>query len=362
MILLILLLSVLSTIILLISSLAYASGNYLLCDMASWAGWGGVIIVLFIILGTIIIKSLVNIAPLIFRYLPFLSDLLEGSRAKSDRRRVLKYTINICLIAVSSYLAVHVLFEALRIPQVKEVNIEIENLPSDLEGIRIVQITDLHISPAIRRNYVQKLVERVNDISPDIIALTGDIFDDLYDQISEDVAPLAGLNARLGIFFVTGNHEYFHRVDNWLIEIEKLGLTVLLNEHKLIKQGRGLILVGGVADYSAPSRNSHASDPFKAIGEFSEADVKILLAHQPLSVYEAAQAGFDLQLSGHTHGGIISLARWLKGLEQPFQSGLYTYKSMKIYVSNGAGYYFLPVRFGSPSEISLLKLTGIKSA
>ena len=90
--------------------------------------------------------------------------------------------------------------------------------------------------------------------------------------------------------------------------------------------------------------------------------VKVLLAHQPRSADAAEEAGFDLQLSGHTHGGIISLGRWLKSLEQPFQSGLYTYKSMKIYVSNGAGYYFLPVRFGSPSEISLLTLTGIKSA
>lgn len=362
MILFISLLTVLSTITMLISSLAYASGNYLLCDWTSWTGWGGIIIVLFIILGTIIIKPLGAIAPIIFRELPFFSDLLDGNHSENNRRRVLKYTINICLIAVSSYLAVQVLFEALRIPPVKEVNVEIEHLPSDLEGFRIVQITDLHISPTIRRNYVQDLVERVNDIAPDIIALTGDIVDDVYDQISKDVAPLAGLNAKLGKFFVTGNHEYFHGVDKWLLEIEKLGFTVLLNENNIIKHGRGLILVGGVADYSAPSRNSHASDPFKALGEHPKADVKILLAHQPLSVYEAAKAGFDLQLSGHTHGGIVSLGRWLKSFEQPFQSGLYTYKKMKIYVSNGAGYYFLPVRIGAPSEISLLKLIGIKRA
>ena len=361
MILFISVLSIFSTVIMLISSLAYAAGNYMLCDWASWTGWGGILIVLFLILGTLILKPLGGIVPIIFRNLPILSDLSEGNHSKNERRRVFEYTVNICLIAVSSYLAVHVLSDSLRIPQVKEVNIEIENLPSDLEGLRIVQITDLHISPAIRRNYVQGLVERVNEIEPHIIALTGDIVDDVYDQIRDDVAPLAGLNARLGKFFVTGNHEYFHGVDKWLMEIEKLGFTVLLNEHNLIKHGRGQILVGGVADYSAPSRNSHASDPFKAFGISSEADVKILLAHQPRSVYEAAQAGFDLQLSGHTHGGIISLGRWLKSFEQPFQSGLYTYKKMKIYVSNGAGYYFLPVRIGAPSEISLLKLTGIKS-
>ena len=361
MILLISIVSILGTIFMLISSLAYASGNYLLCDGASWTGWVWIMTAFFIILGKITMKALNVIAPTIVRNYPFLNDLSkteDGNRSKQKRHRVFQYTINICLIAVSSYLAVHVLFAALKIPQVKEVKIEIENLPSDLEGLRIVQITDLHISPTIRRNYVQTLVERVNDLAPDIIALTGDIVDDVYDQISDDVAPLADLQASLGKFFVTGNHEYFHRVDKWLLEIERLGFTVLLNEHNLITQGRGLILVGGVADYSAPSRHSHESNPFKAIGESTKADVKILLAHQPRSVYEAARAGFDLQLSGHTHGGIISLGRWLKCLEQPFQSGLYTYKNIKIYVSNGAGYYLLPVRIGAPSEISFLKLTG----
>jgi uncharacterized protein len=115
--------------------------------------------------------------------------------------------------------------------------------------------------------------------------------------------------------------------------------------------------VGGVADYSAPSWGSHASSPTKAMGGGSTADVKILLAHQPRSIYEAARAGFDLQLSGHTHGGgQFGPYRWLKSLAQPYQSGLYRYKKTQIYVSNGAGFWGMPVRIGAPSEISLLTL------
>ena len=169
----------------------------------------------------------------------------------------------------------------------------------------------------------------------------------LTPQISFNIDPLAGLTARLGKFFVTGNHEYsglVNGVDEWIQKMENLGFTVLLNNHRLIQQGRGQILIGGVADYSAPSLSSHTSSPAQALGDTSNADVKILLAHQPLSVYKAAQAGFDLQLSGHTHGGLVPLVRWLKSFKQPFQSGLNKYKNTQLYVSNGTCYWGMPIR------------------
>ena len=141
--------------------------------------------------------------------------------------------------------------------------------------------------------------------------------------------------------------------------MERMGFTTLLNEHRLIEKGRGLILVGGVADYSAPLQNSHDSSPAAAINGAPPADVKILLAHQPKSVFEAAEAGFDLQLSGHTHGGQITLFSWPRCLGQPFLTGLHRHKNTQIYVSNGAGYWGPPLRIGAPSEISLLKLTRV---
>lgn len=317
-------------------------------------------IVIFVIFGKTIIKALEAITSVIQKNLSFFNKQSEAGSEEGlnhGRRRFLQYSMDIGLIVASSSLAVHGLSEALSLPQVKEVDIEIKNLPPDLEGLSIVQITDLHISSAIRRNWVQSLVERINILAPDIIAFTGDIADNTYAEISYDAAPLAGLTARLGKFFVTGNHEYMHGVEEWIQEMGNMGFTVLLNNHRLIPQGRSLILIGGVNDYSAPSRSSHVSSPVEAMGDGSKADVKILLAHQPRSVYKAAQAGFDLQLSGHTHGGQFVLGSWRRSLGQPFQSGLYKYKDTQIYVSNGAGYVGPPVRFGAPSEISLLKLT-----
>ena len=222
----------LSSIFLLISSLAYAFGNYPLCDWTSWVGWGGVMTTIFIILGASLFKALEAIAPVFWGNFSFYSSHWKSDSEgwlKINSRRWVQYAINICLISASLLLAVHVLFEALRLPLVKEVEIEIKNLPSDLEGLRIVQVTDLHISPAIRRNFVQRLVGRVNGLMPDIIALTGDIVDDVHAEISKDVAPLAGLHARLGKFFVTGNHEYLHGADEWISEMEQMGISALLN-------------------------------------------------------------------------------------------------------------------------------------
>ena len=354
------LITILSTIVLFCSCLAYAFGNYLLYDWTNWAGWCGIMIVIFVIIGTTIIKTLEAFASVILKKFSFFNKRSEADAKEwlnHERRQFLQYSMNIGLIVASSSLAVHGLSNGLSLPEVKEIDIEIENLPSDLEGLSIVQITDLHISSAIRRNWVQNLVERVNVLDPDIIAFTGDIADNVYAEISYDAAPLAGLTARLGKFFVTGNHEYMHGVEEWIQEMENMDFTVLLNSHRLIPHGCSLILIGGVADYSAPSHSSHASSPVEAMGDGFKADVKILLAHQPLSVYEAARAGFDLQLSGHTHGGQFGLGSWLRSFVQPFQSGLYKYKNTQLYVSNGAGYVGPPVRLGAPSEISLLKLT-----
>ena len=353
------LVAILSIVLLFSSCLAFAFGNYVWCDWADRAGWCGATTVVFIIICISITKTLEAVVPVILDKVSLWNQPPKtgsGEGLDIGRRRFLRCSLDMGLIAISGSLAVHGVSEGLSLPRVKEVDINIDNLPPDLEGLRIVQITDLHISSAIRRNYVENLVAQVNLLAPDIIAFTGDIADEAYTQIRCDAAPLAGLTARLGKFFVTGNHEYMHGVDEWMREMENMGFTVLMNDHRLIAPGRGRLLVGGVADYSAPSRSSHASSPAEAIGDGSTADVKILLAHQPKSVYEAARAGFDLQLSGHTHGGQLGPGRWLRSLGQPFQSGLYRYENTQIYVSNGAGYWGLPVRIGAPSEISRLRL------
>ena len=348
---------------LLTSCIAYHIGFPLIGDWLSWLGWGALALFIFAILGLPCKKPLEKFFLALLKIFPSLTkqpESIKEERVDSERRSFLQYSLNIGILAASGSLAASVTAEGLGFPRVKRVEIRIENLPPDLEGFSIVQLSDLHIFFAVHHDWVQSLVERVNTLTPDIIALTGDIVDAPYSQLSHNVAPLSGLTARLGKFFVTGNHEYMAEaggVDEWILELENLGLTHLLNEHRIISQGRGILLIGGVADYSAPYRSHHDSNPAQALGDAS-ADVKILLAHQPPSVYEAAAAGFDLQLSGHTHGGMLTPYRWLASMGQPFQAGLYQYKDTQLYVNSGTGYWGVPLRYGTPREISLIKLAG----
>jgi predicted MPP superfamily phosphohydrolase len=281
------------------------------------------------------------------------SKSTTGAILNSGQKKLFRYFIDIGIIVISIFITVFGLSEGLETPQVKEVEIKIIGLHPDLERFCIAQISDLHIFPDIQRNLVQQIVDRVNDLSPDVIALTGDIAEGDYSQIQRDVDTLAKLRAKCGVFFVTGNHEYIAGAGSWIKVMKNLGFTVLQNEHRLITHGHGVLLLGGVNDHS-----SHDSSPAKAMGSNTKADVKILLAHQPASIYEAARVGFDLQLSGHTHGGLLSPVRWVASLGAPFQSGLYKYENTQIYVSNGTGNWGIPFRIGAPLEISLLKLTG----
>jgi len=336
----------------------YEFGYVLLGDWSGWVGWGAVTFFIFTMIGISTKKVLREIGLVILKKFSIFnkySKITTRGRLDDGRRRFLQYFINIAIIATSGSLAVILVAESFSFPQVKKVEIEIENLHPDLEGLSIVQLSDLHITKAIHPNWVQKIVEQVNNLTPDIIAFTGDIVDAPPSDISYIVAPFAGLTARYGKYFVTGNHEYFghvHFLDEWIQKIENMGFTVLLNNHRLIPRGCSLILIGGVEDFS-----SYASDPAQALGDGSNADVKILLAHQPRSVYEASQAGYNIQLSGHTHGGMFPLGRWLGSLGQPFQSGLYKYKNTQLYVSNGTGYGETRLRYGTPSEISHIELT-----
>ncbi|MFT3736800.1 MAG: hypothetical protein QM776_17615 [Rhodocyclaceae bacterium] len=181
--------------------------------------------------------------------------------------------------------------------------------------------------------------------------------DGRVSDLREHVSPLATLQARHGSYFVTGNHEYYSGAHEWIAELRRLGLRVLLNEHvQLDHDGAGIVLAG-VTDYSAGAFDpAHRSDARAAIAG-APADVpRILLAHQPRSANAAAAAGFDLQLSGHTHGGQFWPWNLFVPLQQPFTAGLHRLQDLWIYVSRGTGYWGPPKRFGAPSEITCLRL------
>jgi predicted MPP superfamily phosphohydrolase len=274
-----------------------------------------------------------------------------------ERRRFLLQGVNVGLSAAAATLTGYGIAEARQVPDVKEVDIPLPGFPADLDGFRIVQITDIHVSPTIKRPFVAAVVERVNGLDADIVALTGDLVDGSVQRLSGDVEPLARLRARYGRYFVTGNHEYYSGVHRWTRKVASLGFVVLNNEHRLLSLAEGRILLAGVTDYRAGARvPGHRSDPKKALAGAPPADVKILLAHQPKSAFGAAKAGFDLQLSGHTHGGQFFPWNLVVPLVQPFVAGLHGLEAMKIYVSRGTGYWGPPLRLGSPSEITLIRL------
>ncbi|CAJ0693615.1 metallophosphoesterase [Ralstonia holmesii] len=247
---------------------------------------------------------------------------------------------------------------ARRIPRVARVTVPIADLPAPLHGFTIAQITDLHVGPTIKRAYVAGVVDRLNALQPDVIAVTGDLVDGEVDVLRPHIAPLAGMSARHGVFAVTGNHEYYSGVGPWVSEFERLGMRVLMNEHTVLEHDGAPLVIAGVTDFSAGKFDAaHASDPTRALaGSPSGVTPTILLAHQPRSAPAAAEAGFDLQLSGHTHGGQFWPWSLFVPLQQPFTAGLHKLGRLWIYTSRGTGYWGPPKRFGAPSEITLIRL------
>ena len=247
---------------------------------------------------------------------------------------------------------------ARRVADVRRVDVPIEALPDALHGFTIAQITDIHVGPTIRRDHVEAIVDAVNALDADLVAVTGDLVDGSVRQLAAHVAPLARLASRHGSYFVTGNHEYYSGVHAWVGELRRLGLCVLLNEHVVIEHEGDRIVVAGVTDLSAHHFDpAHRSDPHSALaGAPADAPLRLLLAHQPRSAFAAAEAGYQLQLSGHTHGGQFLPWNFFVRLQQPFTAGLRRLGALWVYTSRGTGYWGPPKRLGAPSEITCLRL------
>ena len=249
-------------------------------------------------------------------------------------------------------------WNARRTAQVVRVDVPITNLPAALHGFTVAQITDIHVGPTIKTRYLQAIVRRVNTLDADMVAITGDLVDGSVADLGAHVAPLSTLTSRHGSYFVTGNHEYYSGAHAWITELRRLGVQVLMNEHVVLQQGGASLVLAGVADFHADRFDkNHRSDPHAALaGAPLDAGVRVLLAHQPRSAFEAAKAGFDVQLSGHTHGGQFWPWNLFVPMQQPFTAGLRRLQDLWVYTSRGTGYWGPPKRFGAPSEITLLRL------
>lgn len=241
---------------------------------------------------------------------------------------------------------------------VEHQRVPLDKLDPRLDGFRIVQLSDVHVGPTIGRRFVRKVVDKVNALDADVVVITGDLVDGDVDELAKHVAPLAELKARHGVFFITGNHEYYSGAASWVAHLRSLGLKVLRNEHVSIEREGAGIALAGVDDWSSSHFGAgKGHDVAAALAGRPAHWPVVLLAHQPKSIEEAAAQGVDLQLSGHTHGGQMSPFHWLVRLDQPYLKGLHRHRDTWIYVSRGTGYWGPPMRVGAPAEISLIELS-----
>jgi predicted MPP superfamily phosphohydrolase len=243
-------------------------------------------------------------------------------------------------------------------PVVRRVPITLARLDPALDGLRIVTFSDAHLSATYGGRRFERLVEIVNRERPDVVAIVGDLVDGSVADLREDVAPLADLVSEQGVFFVTGNHEYFVDTRAWLRHLPTLGVDVLHNERVPIRRGTASFDLAGIDDRTAERFGipGQGADLGAALDGRDAATPVVLLAHQPVMVEQARAAGVDLQLSGHSHGGQLWPFDYAIRLDQPAVEGLSRHGDTQLYVTSGAGYWGPPMRVGARPEVTVVEL------
>lgn len=266
----------------------------------------------------------------------------------------LRYAIGGVALCLSAY----GVSQAIRLPQLKDIEVSITGLPSEFDGYRIVQLTDLHISRLFPASWTEGAVARTNALDADLIVITGDFIDGSVEARHEDVAPLATLQARDGVYAIPGNHEYFFEYLEWMRHLATMNMTMLPNAHVVLERGEGRIVLAGVTDLSAEETGSPAPDLSKALAGAPADTPIILLDHQPMMARQSAASGIALQLSGHTHGGMVrGLDMLVARANNGFVSGRYQVDDTTLYVNNGTALWpGFALRIGVPSELTRITL------
>ena len=274
-----------------------------------------------------------------------------------DRRQFLLMSMNLGIVGVTGLLGGIGLFQARRKASIVRQDITLKNLPRSLHGLRIVQVSDLHVGPTIKADYAQTVVDQVNALNPDLIFFTGDMVDGSVDRLSNDVEPLRKLKAKYGTFFVTGNHEYYSGVEQWIEKVADLGMIHLKNEHRILNIAGASIAIAGVTDLMAHTvLKSHLTDPKQAMQGLPIDMPTIMLAHQPGTAELTDGLAIDLMVCGHTHGGQYMPFNLAVAKAHKYAAGYYQHGDMQVYVNRGTGYWGPPLRLGIPSEITLFEL------
>ncbi|MFI0965362.1 metallophosphoesterase [Streptomyces sp. NPDC021080] len=274
-----------------------------------------------------------------------------GALRAPSRRLFVSRVVGGAAAAVAVGTVGHGTYGVLRGPGVKRVTVPLAKLPRSAHGFRIAVVSDIHLGPVLGRGFAQKVVDTINSTQPDLIAVVGDLVDGSVKNLGPAAAPLAGLRARHGSYFVTGNHEYFSGAEQWIREVRELGIHPLENARTELA---GFDLAG-VNDLQGESEGQ-GPDFGKALGDRDRTRACVLLAHQPVQIHEAVRHGVDLQLSGHTHGGQLWPGNFVAAAANPTVAGLERYGDTQLYVSRGAGAWGPPTRVGAPSDITVVEL------
>jgi predicted MPP superfamily phosphohydrolase len=321
--------------------------RYVLFPVYVWMGL--MLMFFFLLLSLELVRGLTWILARVGRY----QDLLADPARRLFLSRVLAGTATGTVFAAAAVGIARGLGKLV----VKPVEVTLPKLPRELDGFRIAQLTDLHLGPMRSRDWLAEVVRKTNAARPDLVAITGDLVDGTVEQLADTVEPLRALKAPHGVFFTTGNHEYFTDLHGWLAHLPKLGLRVLRNERVPVERSGARFDLAGVDDEEgrrfAPG---HGADVARAMKGRDADRAVVLLAHQPRTVEDAARHGVELMLSGHTHGGQIWPWRYLVRLQQPYVSGLHDHEGTQIYVSEGTGFWGPPIRLGTTAEITMVIL------
>ncbi len=284
--------------------------------------------------------------------------LRDAPPVDEQRRQFLLQVSTAGITATTAALATAGLRGGQQAPSVEHVKLPVTNLHADLVGLRIVQVSDLHVGATSKGEVMKEVAAQVNALKPDLIAVTGDLVDGPVDVLAPHVEPLLAMKAPLGVHFCTGNHEYYAGWKAWCDWLEDGGWHVLINRHEARQKGGANLLIAGIPDNRAYRfEASHRCDVDAACAGAEPADFKLLLAHQPRSLKHVQPGRFDLMLAGHTHGGQFFPFTLLVHLFQPLVAGLYRQKDMWVYVNRGTTHWGPPLRLGARQEITLIELT-----
>ena len=266
-----------------------------------------------------------------------------------SRRQTLKLIFDVTMLVAAIAYLFRGLSQGIKFPETNRVLVKVKDFP--LDKFNLVQLTDIHVGRTIKRDFIEKLVKKTNELNPDIVVITGDLVDLPISKIEYDLYPLKDLN--VPTYFILGNHEYFHGAGEAVEYIKELGIIPLLNEHVILGKGNKKFNLIGLTDIIGARTGLYPPDPELAYTGLDQTKACVVLAHQPRMINEMDNYRCDLMLSGHTHGGQIFPFGLLVMAAQPYLAGLNQHApNRQVFVSRGTGYWGPPLRFLAPSEIS----------